>query len=32
LEREILGLNKRDLIIRQMAAVGNCIRREESGY
>jgi hypothetical protein len=30
--REILGFNKRDLIIRQKAAVGNCIRQEESGF
>ena len=30
--REIYGFNKRDLIIRQMATVGNCIRQEESGF
>jgi hypothetical protein len=30
--KEIKGFNKRDLIIRQIAAVGNCIRWEESGF
>jgi hypothetical protein len=30
--REIKGFNKRDLIIRQMVTVGNCIRHKESGF
>ena len=30
--KEIKVFNKRDLIIRQMAAVGNCIRQKESGF
>jgi hypothetical protein len=30
--REIKVFNKRDLIIRQMATVGNCIRQEEIGF
>jgi hypothetical protein len=32
LSREILGFNKRDLVIRQMAAVGNCIRQEKVDF
>jgi hypothetical protein len=30
--REIKEFNKRDLIIRQMATVGNCMRQDESGF